>query len=249
MASGRPVLTVLSRQKICSQISSNVYNKNVKVIDLLRRRTTVMRKKRRMTWLAVGGVLAIGIWLGWKVTSRNAYESAEYKVIVTDGAYEIREYPDLMLARTLSQFESQGEDGSFMRLFGFISGKNEQEQKIAMTVPVFMEQDSSGNDGSMGFVMPEIVVRDGVPTPISGAVRIDERPGGHFAVIRFEGRLSESVVSGKEAKLRQWVEARGLTADFDAETAGYDPPWTPGLFRRNEVLIRIDETHNTNSLL
>jgi hypothetical protein len=45
------------------------------------------------------------------------------------------------------------------------------------------------------------------------------------------------------------MEGSGLTADVDAETAGYDPPWTPGPFRRNEVLIRIDETDNTNSLL
>jgi hypothetical protein len=30
-------------------------------------------------------------------------------------------------------------------------------------VPVFMEQESSGNDGSMGVVMPKLVARDGVP--------------------------------------------------------------------------------------
>jgi hypothetical protein len=32
---------------------------------------------------------------------------------------------------------------------------------------------------------------------------------------------------------------KGLTGDGDAEFAGYDPPWTPGPFRRNEILIRL----------
>jgi len=36
------------------------------------------------------------------------------------------------------------------------------------------------------------------------------------------------------------MSEQGLVADGDAEVAGYDPPWTPGPFRRNEVLIRIN---------
>ena len=35
------------------------------------------------------------------------------------------------------------------------------------------------------------------------------------------------------------MEDNGLIGHDDAEFAGYDPPWTPGPFRRNEVLIRL----------
>jgi hypothetical protein len=32
---------------------------------------------------------------------------------------------------------------------------------------------------------------------------------------------------------------RELVGDGDAEFAGYDPPWTSGPLRRNEILIRL----------
>jgi hypothetical protein len=32
---------------------------------------------------------------------------------------------------------------------------------------------------------------------------------------------------------------KALIGDGDAEFAGYDPPWTPGPLRRNEILIRL----------
>ncbi len=42
-----------------------------------------------------------------------------------------------------------------------------------------------------------------------------------------------------DAQLREWAADRGLISDGDAELAGYDPPWTPGPWRRNELLIRL----------
>nr|WP_298869380.1 heme-binding protein [uncultured Gimesia sp.] len=35
------------------------------------------------------------------------------------------------------------------------------------------------------------------------------------------------------------MSRKKLIRDGAAECAGYDPPWTPGPFRRNEVLVRI----------
>jgi hypothetical protein len=35
------------------------------------------------------------------------------------------------------------------------------------------------------------------------------------------------------------MSQKGLAGD-DVEFAGYDPPWTPGPLRRNEVLIRLN---------
>jgi hypothetical protein len=42
-----------------------------------------------------------------------------------------------------------------------------------------------------------------------------------------------------EAKLRKWIEQKGFVAHEESEAAGYDPPFMPGPFRRNEVLIRL----------
>lgn len=190
-----------------------------------------------VAWL---GILGFGT-AAWVTTSRAGYESAEYRVIEKDGKIEIREYPDLMLASTQSKLDSQGRDGSFMRLFRYISGDNQEKQKIAMTTPVFMEGKTGGANVSMGFVMPKEIAVEGVPEPKSDGVQIRKRDGGRFAVIRFSGRLNSTTTQKQEAKLREWMKAKGLEGVSVAESAGYDPPFTPGPLRRNEVLIRIQD--------
>ena len=205
--------------------------------------------KRRMIYLAaVVGLVGVGM-AAWTMTVRAGYESAEYKVIESDGKIEIREYPDLMLAATDSKMDSQGRDGSFMKLFRYISGANEEDQKIAMTTPVFMEGEVGKSDVSMGFVMPKEVAAEGVPEPKGGGVKIRKREGGRFAVIRFSGRLNSQVADEQEAKLREWMKSRGLEGKAKAEAAGYDPPFTPGPLRRNEVLIRLNDTAKTDAEL
>lgn len=200
--------------------------------------------KRRMIYLAAMlGLVGVGM-AAWSMTARAGYESAEYKVVESDGNIEIREYPDLMLAATDSKMDSQGRDGSFMRLFRYISGANEEDQKIAMTTPVFMEGEVGGKDVSMGFVMPKEIATEGVPQPKGEGVEIRKREGGRFAVIRFSGRLDSRVAREQEAKLREWMKSRGLEGETKTEAAGYDPPFTPGPLRRNEVLIRLKDKAN-----
>jgi DNA gyrase inhibitor GyrI len=175
----------------------------------------------------------------WKLTARGAYESAEYSVLRSDGSCELREYPDLIVAATETRFDSQGNDGSFMRLFRYISGANDKEQKIAMTTPVFMDSASPGARDQMSFVLPKTITEQQVPAPSNDEVQIRKRTGGRFAVIRFSGRTDSELLRKSEAKLRTWMSTQGLVGDGDAEYAGYDPPWTPGVLRRNEILIRL----------
>ncbi len=203
--------------------------------------------KRRMICLATILAVVGGGVAAWTMTARAGYESAEYKVIESDHNIEIREYPDLMLVATDSNMDSQGRDGSFMRLFRYISGTNEDNQKIAMTTPVFMEGEVGKRDVSMGFVMPKEVAAEGVPEPKGEGVEIRKREGGRFAVIRFSGRIDARVAKQQEEKLRMWMKSRGLAGDANAEAAGYDPPFTPGPLRRNEILIRLEEERNNST--
>ena len=188
--------------------------------------------------VAVAVVVALA-YFGWKLTARGAYESAAYTVLESDGPFETREYADLMMATTGMQFESQGDDGSFMRLFRYIGGANEDDRKVAMTTPVFMEPEAYEASGQMGFVIPREVAVQRIPEPSSDNVQIRKRIGGRFAVIRFDGRMNRESVAKAEDELRVWMNGSGMIGDGDAEFAGYDPPWTPGLLRRNEVLIRL----------
>jgi hypothetical protein len=192
---------------------------------------------KKVVYLTIVIALALIIGVGWKVTARTSYESAAYRVLESDGSFEIREYPDLVLVTT--PMKSQGSDGSFGRLFGYISGRNENDLKVAMTTPVFMEPEGRDSVGQMGFVVPENVSSQPIPNPTDKAVQIKNRNGGRFAVIRFSGRMDEESIAENEGKLRKWIVARGLSDSDGFEFAGYDPPWTPNPFRRNEILIRL----------
>ena len=186
----------------------------------------------------IGSITLLSVVLfGWQLFAGDGYESAEYTVVKADGKFEIREYPELTLVKTKMKAYGNGSDGSFMRLFRYISGDNESKQKVAMTTPVFMEAAGESEDGKMSFVVPKEVAADSVPIPSNQAVEIAKRPSGKYAVIRFNGRMNQRSIDDAETKLREWIADNDLTPSSDYEFAGYDPPWTPGLFRRNEILI------------
>jgi DNA gyrase inhibitor GyrI len=201
-------------------------------------------KRKQMIYFSAIAILVLAGVFAWNTMARAAYESAEYKVVTSDGKFEVREYPDLMLVATTTNMDAQGRDGSFMKLFRYISGANESDKKISMTTPVFMENDKADSAVQMGFVMPKQVAVDGVPAPTVEGLDVRKRVGGRFAVLRFSGQLNAKVAKESEAKLRNWMATKGLVADDSVEssgveTAGYDPPFTPGPLRRNEVLIRL----------
>ena len=127
-------------------------------------------------------------------------------------------------------------DGSFNRLFRFISGGNEARQKIAMTTPVFMS--GGATNATMAFVMPAKMKTGEVPKPLDGNVTVGELAGGRFAVLRFSGGRSAKKEAESLERLRAWMKTEGLK-ELSPPVYGYfDPPWTPAFLRRNEVMLR-----------
>ena len=61
----------------------------------------------------------------------QGYETQKYEVVKKLNDIEVRFYPPVMKAKV-----SAG--GNFSRLFKYISGNNEQGEKISMTTPVQM---------------------------------------------------------------------------------------------------------------
>lgn len=202
-----------------------------------------MRAMCALVWTAAAA-WSIVVHSGGFVKAGEDYESAEYKVIESEGKLEVREYPDLMLAATTTKMDSPDSGSGFMNLFRYISGANEKKLKISMTTPVFMESQEDGEKLQMGFVMPKQIATQGVPKPTVGQVKVRKRPGGRFAVVRFSGQMSDESVEKSESELRTWMKSKGLVAEESSEgdgveTAVYDSPFTPGPERRNELLIRL----------
>ena len=67
----------------------------------------VMMSKPVM-YLARTPVFTLMGMLSWNVATRADEESAEYKEFETNGSFEVREYPDLMLISTATKIDAQG---------------------------------------------------------------------------------------------------------------------------------------------
>ena len=177
------------------------------------------------------------ILVGCQAT-RGGYESAPYKAVRSDGKFQVRDYPALTVVETPMGGSRSGDDGSFMRLFRFITGSNEAKEKISMTTPVFMS--GSDSNATMAFVMPAKLTSAQVPKPSDGSVTVRELERGRFAVLRFSGGRNAEKESEALNRLKTWMAGQGLKA-VSAPVYGYfDPPWTPAFLRRNEAMLRIE---------
>ncbi len=172
----------------------------------------------------------------YMVTKTNT-ESADYEVISKDGDFEIREYKPMMLVSTTMTGSELRENSAFQRLFGYISGSNKDDQKIAMTAPVFSSNDETTY--TMSFLIPKAVAEKGAPQPTDDKVKIEPMAGGQFAVYRYSGYSSVEKTLEAKQKLTEWIKTKELKTTGEMLSAGYDPPYTPANMRRNEVLVRL----------
>jgi DNA gyrase inhibitor GyrI len=205
----------------------------------------------RRRWLFLGvAVLAVGVGV---VAARKAaaVEQAPYTVELSDGAFEIRQYPRLVVAEVSRRGSRESAvNSAFRSLFDYISGKGRSGEEIAMTAPVTQSASipmtapvtqSAGAAGAwtVAFVMPSGSTVGTLPEPTGGDVSLDVRPRQRMAAVRFSGRWTDSNFADKEAELVRWMQTRGLSPAGPPVYAYYDPPFKPWFMRHNEVLIPI----------
>jgi DNA gyrase inhibitor GyrI len=184
--------------------------------------------------IGLGGLSAVALAAcAGGIGSRAGYETAPYRVLQSNGAFEVREYPVLNIVKT----PMSGDDDSFMRLFRYIDGQNAGEQKIPMTTPVFMS--GSATNATMAFVMPQDMTVDATPAPKNPRVSMDAMAAGKFAVLRFSGRRNADNETNALAALNAWMKGENLQPSGEPVFGYFDPPWTPSGLRRNEVMLRI----------
>ena len=73
-------------------------------------------------------------------------------------------------------------------------------------------------------------------------MKLREVAGKLFAVHSFTGFNTESRVQAKTDELSGWIGQMNLKALGPAQLARYDPPWTLPMFRRNEVMVEVEDT-------
>jgi DNA gyrase inhibitor GyrI len=167
-------------------------------------------------------------------------ERPEYTVVSTEkDGFEIRDYSAMVVAQftmrgTYRKSVSQG----YMRLEEYFLGKNAVPEPIEMTVPT-MVRDDLANGWSTMFYLPKGYRPETAPQPNDRRIRVVEIPARQVAVIVFPGKLNERVMREQSEKLGAWLASRGIAHNNDFTLAGYDTPWTPKRWRKNEVMVTL----------
>ena len=169
-----------------------------------------------------------------------ALEKPSYELVSKNGRLEIRNYSPVTIASTkLNGGYDNSLNGGFRTIAGYIFGNNQEQQKIAMTAPVLVENPQS-SDYKMAFVMPEVSVEQGLPAPSSSSVALETVAWGAVAVWRFGGWANEDRIE------REWEKMKSALDEQDIETLNYDmvaqynPPMLPPPFRKNELWVILD---------
>ena len=172
----------------------------------------------------------------------------EYKVIQEEESnntlFQVRDYSTLVIAETTVENQDFDEVASigFKRLGGYIFGENKKEEEIKMTAPVLLNQNSEKKSWKMTFILPKEYSLEKAPPPKDQKVLIKTVKEKRFAVAQFNGFLSESNFNEHTNKLLEWMKEKNYQPLSGPILAGYNPPWTPPFFRRNEVFIEITKT-------
>jgi hypothetical protein len=186
-----------------------------------------------------------------------AVEEPKYSVVTREGAFEVRDYPGVVVAEVRVGGDRRSASISGFRLLaGYIFGGNAGRKSIAMTAPVTQAAPTgtkiamtapvslSGEPGdwTVQFTMPSEYSIDDLPTPNDQRVKIKVVSPKRMAVLKFSGLTGDSVVTQRTTDLEAIVRKRKLTSTGSPSLARYDPPWTPWFMRRNEVMIPVVPT-------
>lgn len=194
-------------------------------------------------------------------------ETPSYNVEKKEDSFEIRTYSSYILAQVdvESDFDGALRNG-FEILAHYIFGGNRKRESIPMTAPVSEEKVSGSDEIPMmapvtsekiamtapvteeqagerayriSFAMPSKFTLETLPEPLDKRITFKVVESRRTAAKRFSGRVHEKLAIQKTEELRAWLSRNGIMPKSDFVIALYDPPYIPGIFRRNEIIVDI----------
>lgn len=211
---------------------------------------------RRRAWsrgekaalVAAGAAVGLNL-VSWQL-QRLRQEKPEYEVLASDGPFELRRYPALVVAQTRVNlgFDSALQEG-FDRLAAFIFGKNARNEKVRMTSPVVAQHElldinelsSVENDAgyTVSFMMPRHLSVTELPIPEDDRVTLRELQPRTVVALKFRGRYDAERVKQATRQLLQSAKDHEIEVRGEPAFAGYDAPSTLPILRRNEVWVEV----------
>jgi hypothetical protein len=185
-----------------------------------------------------------------------AIESPRYIVLHKDKKYEIRVYEEFIVAEVEvdGDFSSALQKG-FRILANYIFGGNTSKahinmtvpvtqqytggEKIEMTAPVTSSPVQEGKKYIIAFTMPSKYTLENLPEPVNKAISFRKVAVHKVVALKFSDNLNSKLASRKAKELETWLNEHKYATKSSFVFAQYNPPWIPGIFRRNEVLANV----------
>ena len=175
-----------------------------------------------------------------------ALEEPKYQILKSNNDYEIRKYSD----RLAVEVTYSNEDSGFRYLFNYISGENTTSEKVSMTVPVTQSikidmtapVTQSKKDGKlvMQFYLPSNFTLNNAPKPTNSRVNLVILKGGIYAVIKYSGRVTNKNFQKHYEELKKYLTKDNINFIEPPIRATFNGPFTLPIFRRNEVMMKIN---------
>lgn len=204
----------------------------------------------KWTWIALG--LGVVVIAAGAFSQMRRVEEPKFTSVEQSGAFELRDYPPLLVAEaTVKGERTVAINQGFRVIADYIFGNNIAAEKVAMTAPVTQQsseavamtapvtQQAAGDSWTVRFIMPSQYTMETLPKPKNADVTLKQIEGQRMAVLRFSGVADDAMLKEKSNALLAEIAKRSLTATAAPTYAFYDPPWTLGFLRRNEVMVAV----------
>lgn len=194
------------------------------------------------------------------------YETYAYRTVVQHLSaklkWEVRKYPSAVAATM-----GGGGDSGFRHLARYIgvftepqnvaasSSSGAKSEAVNMTTPVVMKSEhvsmttpvvqkgivgTGSRSQDMSFILPSKykLVKD-APKPLNSNIKIELTPEKLVAATTFNGTANHADMEKKYAELKPLIEAAGYEIAGQWEAHYFNPPYTIGIFRRNDLVVPI----------
>ena len=89
--------------------------------------------------------------------------------------------------------------------------------------------------------MPKKFNDTNTPNPNNNQIKIKTLNLNYVVSIRFSGIVDENLLTKNTLLLREWAKKKGFQITSKPIYAFYNDPLTPGIFRRNEILLQTQD--------
>lgn len=173
-------------------------------------------------------------------TNALAIEEPPYTVLASYDQFELRSYPDFVVAETLVKGDAEDASSTGFRILaGYLFGRNGAQERMEMTAPV-MQAQLAPNQYRVQFTMPKRWKLETLPVPDDARVVLKWQTPHRVAVLRYSGTWSSEGFETHLLQLQKALAAAGLAFQGPAIWARYDPPWMPWFLRRNEIWLEVN---------